>query len=225
MKTNWFSACALYFLPLALTGCSSTPTKWDSPKFRVLVDPDVIDAHNYVRIEHALINTGKLSVVDRGRGFRAIKKEQERIHKIEPGRYDRREKWAWWAKLYSVRSVIVPAVQCRMQSSFWHRDRVERKCLQSLQLFDANTGEALISIETENSAPLEHDLSYIVPDWEESAEGLVKKLEEQPDRRYFTEEVRLYQDISEEKAIRQEEVGTHPHQNGGSLLLAPHEEE
>jgi len=58
-------------------------------------------------------------------------------------------------------------------------------------LFDAVTGGAQISIETSNSVSLQYDLSFIVPDWENSAGALVKKLEEETEKRYYTDKVRF----------------------------------
>lgn len=194
----------LLFTLVALVGvgCSSTRTKWSDPQMRVMIDPVGIEPEQYARIQHGLVLTEKFMVVDRGQGIRAIKKEQESLHRDEADRYEDKEKWAHWGKLYGVGAVIVANVQCRTEKNFWHQDRVERRCLQSLRMYHANTGEVMVSVEGENSAPLAYDMTFIVPDWEDTAEKLANKYPSDWETRYYNDNVRLYQEISKESAIR-----------------------
>lgn len=196
---NFLCLATLVFLSV---GCSSTRTKWSDPQMRVLIDPVGIDAPTYARIQHALLQTKKFTVVDRSEGFQAIRREQTQMHRREPDRYENKEKWSHWGKLYGVGAVVVAVTQCRTGNSFWHRDRAERTCLQSLRLFHANTGEAIVSVEGENSAALSYDQTYIVPDWEDTADKLASEYPSNWEPRYYNEDVRLYQEVSKEEALR-----------------------
>ena len=189
---------------ICLCACSSPPrTKWTDVSMRVFVDPDGIDPENYTRIVNALVSSERFSVVDRAEAFRAIKKEQERQHRHESGRFEDREKWAWWGKLLGARTIIVPHVSCRTDQTFWNRDRAERKCLQSLQGANANTGEIFVTVEGTNSAPVSHDMPFIVPDWDDTVANFVEKYPTEWEKHNYNENVRLYQDVSKERAIRE----------------------
>lgn len=198
--------CYQLAIALVLLGaCSSTRTKFSDPAMRVFVSPDSVDAENYTRIVNALVETKKFTVIDRSEAFRAIKREQERLHRDESDRFDDKEKWAWWGRLLGTRTIIVPRVQCRTERSFWNRDRAQKECLQSLQAADANTGEIYLTVEGENSAPISYDMTFIVPDWEDTVGKFSDKYPTEWEKRYYTKEVQLYQDVSKEEAIRQKE--------------------
>lgn len=190
-------------LMVLATGCSSTRTKWNDPQMRTMIDSDSISSDHYVRIAQALVETGKFSVVDRASGLRAIKKEQNVVHRLQPERYMDKEKWAHWGKLYSVGSIIVPHVQCRTESSFWNREKAERVCQQSLMVVHANTGEIMLMVDGKNSAPLSYDLTWIAPDWNDVVEKLADKYPADWEKRYPEEKLRLYQGVSEEEAKKQ----------------------
>ena len=89
---------------LVAVGCASTTPrdKWSDKNLRVMIDPDSVDAKDYVRIQQAFFKSDKFFVVDRNKGFKAVKKEQNRLHREEVDRYEDREKWAHWGKLYGV---------------------------------------------------------------------------------------------------------------------------
>lgn len=210
---------AILFLLVITTGCSSTRTKWNDPQMRTMIDSDSISADHYVRIAHALVATGKFSVVDRASGLRAIKKEQNVVHRLQPERYMDKEKWSHWGKLYSVGSIVVPHVQCRTQTSFWHRDRAERVCQQSLMVVHANTGEIMLMVDGKNSAPVSYDLTWIAPDWDDVVEKLAEQYPADWEKRYNEEKLRLYQEISAEEARRQKNEAVAEPQISGSLSL------
>ncbi len=199
---NKLCCFALFVL---LVGCSTTRTRWSDPGLRVLVDPDGVDPADYVRVEHGILKAGRFHLVTRGRGYRAVKKEQETIHKREPERFDNKEKWAWYAKLYSVKSIIVPFSQCRTQESFWNREKIIKKCLLSLQLYDANTAELIASVEESSEYQMAYDMTYITSDWSEVAAKLADEYPKDWETRYYNEDVQLYRNVSEERAIRLKE--------------------
>lgn len=190
---------------LLLIGCSTTRTRWSDPGLRILVDPDGVEPADYVRVENGLRKTERFHIVTRGRGYRAVKKEQETIHKYEPERFDNKEKWAWYAKLYSVKSIIVPFIQCRTQESFWNRNKIIRRCLLSLQLFDANTAELIASVEDTSEYQVAYDLTYITSDWTDICERLAEAYPKDWEKRYYDENVQLYRDVSEQRAKYPEE--------------------
>ena len=205
---------------LFATGCSSLPrTKWSDPGMTVFIDPDTVDSETYSRILNALVSQNKFRVVDRAEAHRAVKREQEREHRSEADRYENKSKYSWWGRLVGARTIIVPRVQCRTEHSFWHHDRAEKHCLQSLQAINANTGEVFLSVEGENSAPISYDMTFIVPDWEEAVSNFTDRYPGEWERRYFSKELEIYRSISENEALKQQEEVTN--QNSGSLLLAP----
>ena len=103
---------------------------------------------------------------------------------------------------------------------FWHHDRAEKECLQSLQAVNANTSEIYLSVEGENSAPITYDMTFIVPDWEDTVNKFVDKYHDDWERRYYSKEVEVYRDVSEERAIRQkEQTDDGKWKNSGSLIL------
>src|SRR5665647_827111 len=113
-------------LILLITSCSSPNkqrTKWTDKSMRVMIDPDSIDEENYVQIQSALVRSGKFTVVDRARGMQAAEKEQERLHRNNSDRFEDKEKWAHWGKMYGVGSIIVPHVQCTKENSFMNRTK------------------------------------------------------------------------------------------------------
>ncbi len=121
---------------LFIVGCSSkTPrTVWTDPVMRVMVDPDSIDTANYVRITNALIKNGKFRVIDRGQGYMAARKEQDRLHREKLNRFDDKEKFALWAKMYGVGGIVTAHSQCQRASGVFKGYYL--KCLNSLAIKD-----------------------------------------------------------------------------------------
>ena len=188
-------------------GCSSAPrTKWTDPGMRVFIDPESVTAENFVRIQQALVKTRKFVVIDRGAGFNAVTKEQERLHRNQSDRFLDKEKFAHWGKLYGVRSIVVAHAQCENRQSFWNSNMTKILCAQYLSLVDANTGEVLVAVEGENSGDASLTHTVITPDWEETVEKLVAEYPKKFETEYYTKSITDYQDVSKEEAIRQKET-------------------
>lgn len=176
-------------------GCATERTKYSDKNLRVAIDSESIDYRQYVSLEHSLVTSGKFAVVDRSAGFRAIKQEQEREHQTEPDRYADREKFSQWAKLYGVGAVIVGNVQCQDKPSFWNTQVYKQHCQQFLTIFDATSGEAIVSVQDEVSGDRQETLA-----WSDAVDKLVdaypRWFEDHPDHTRLVE----YKDESEQAA-------------------------
>ncbi|MBY0314588.1 MAG: hypothetical protein K2Q26_03650 [Bdellovibrionales bacterium] len=182
-----------------LLGCASTPrTKWTDKTMRVMIDPDSIPAEHHVMIQQALVDSGKWFVVDRSSGFRAIKTEQQRLHREESDRYEDREKWAHWGKLYGVGGIVVAHAQCKKEQG-WLIGRWYQVCRQYLSIMDANTGEVITAIQTD----AESSEAGFYPKWDEA----VAKLNESYPANFkpfqTSERLEQYRELSKEEAQRQ----------------------
>ena len=126
----------------------------------VHVPPDSIPADHHVMIQQALVDSGKWFVVDRSSGFKAIKSEQQRLHRDEADRYEDREKWAHWGKMYGVGGIVVAQAQCKKEQG-WLLGRWYQVCRQFLSIVDANTGEVITAIQND----AESDEADFFPKW------------------------------------------------------------
>jgi len=185
-----------------ITGCSSQQrrTKWTDPTMRVMIDPDSIPAKHHVRIQSALVQSNKWVVIDRAAGFRAIKAEQERLHRYNIDRFDDKEKWTHWGKLYGVRGIIVGHVQCTRKRTFLFK-KLYTSCLQYLSIIDANSGKVLAAIENKEDGD-SGDYGQ-APSWEDSVEMLADSFPEYFERDKSSDRLNEYRDLSKERAIRQ----------------------
>jgi len=180
-----------------LASCASKPrTKFSDKSMRILIDADSVEPSDYIKIQTALVKTGAFAVIDRAKGFSAIKREQERAHRDQIDRFSDRDKYAHWGRLYSVGAVVVGHAQCHMKQSGWSGQVTY--CQQFLNVIDSNTGEVIVAVEGGNDAEL-----GTRPDWDEITDKLVQNYP-----KYFvsnpkTKELNEYQDESEERAIRQ----------------------
>lgn len=191
---------------LMFSACSSAPrSKWTDKNMRICIDPDSVSPEHYVQIQTALVETGKFTVVDRASGMSAVKKEQERLQRNEVDRYEDKEKWAHWGKMYGVGSIVVAHAQCRRTGSFWNPRSQYLNCKQFLSMVDANTGEVFLAVDGENDGPSFQDREYQVPDWKDVVEKLVKNYPEQFRSEQYAGPARIYQEVSEEHAKRQKE--------------------
>jgi len=194
---------------LALVGCASAPvpkTKWTDKNMRVMIDPDSIDAEHYVQIQTALVRSAKFTVVDRGTALRAAQKEQERLHRNEADRFEDKEKWAHWGKLYGVGSIIVAHAQC-VKEGVWYNPNLTRMfCKQFLSMVDANTGEVLLAVEGENDSQASADRNYLVPEWKEIVAKLVDEYPKFFKTEDYTGPALQYQQVSDEHAKRQKQI-------------------
>ena len=192
-----------------LVGCASTPrSKWTDKDMRVMIDPDSVSPEHYVQIQNALVRLGKFTVVDRDAGMRALKKEQEREHRNETDRFENKEKWSMWGKMYGVGSIVVAHAQCYQTGSFWNPGKVKLQCRQMLSMVDSNTGEVFVAVEGENDGPVSADRSYIAPDWNDTVEKLVDAYPKDWERKSYAGPAQVYQQVAEEHAVRQMENNT-----------------
>lgn len=188
-------------LALLMTACASTPrTKWTDKTMRVMIDPDSIAAEHHVLIQRALVESGKWFVVDRSKGFKAIKTEQERLHRTEEDRYADKEKWAHWGKLYGVGGIVVASAQCRKEQGMilggWYQ-----VCRQFLSIVDSNTGEVITAIE--NKA--ESDEVDFYPQWDDAVAKLNNAYPENFKPTQPSKQIEFYKELSAEEAQRQRE--------------------
>lgn len=192
------AACFLFLS--CLVGCASTPrTKWTDPVGRVLIDPDSISPEHYVLIQRSLVESGKWFVVDRSKGYKAVKAEQERLHRDEGERFDDREKFARWGKLYGVGGIVVASAQCRKEQG-WLIGNWYNHCRQFLSIIDAVTGEVIAAIEnTAESAEAD-----FYPPWDEAVAKLNSAY---PKSFEFKTSQRLedYKNLVGEESLRQKE--------------------
>lgn len=204
----------LMIVALSLVGCATPRTKWTDKTMRVMIDPASVSAGDHVRIQQALIASGKWTVVDRADGLRAIKKEQESLHRTESERFMDKEKWAHWGKLYGVGGVVIGKSQCTEKQT-WFVGQKYSHCLQNLAIVDSNTGEVITAIE--NVSEGEAGETSIANSWIES----VAKLNDSYPKNYVpskdTQILNEYRELSKEEAVRQkEELARQPSSQGGN---------
>jgi hypothetical protein len=190
----------LVLVALGMVGCASAPrTKWTDKTMRVMIDPESIDAQNYVKIQYSLVASGKWIVVDRKDGLRAIKHEQDMLHRTESDRYDDREKYAMWGKLYGVGGVIVAHSQCQRRDGFFPGQY--NRCRQNLAIMDTNNGEVIAVSE----ARADSDAWNEMPDWEDAVSVLNDNFPKNFEKDKTDKRLAEYKDLAREEAIRQKE--------------------
>lgn len=155
----------LLFVFAAFSSCSHRPvmTKYENPIMRVMIDPDSIQYDQFMMLQTSLLQSGKFIVVDRSSGFKAAKKEQERQHRGEADRFDDREKYAWYGKMYGVGGIVVAGVRCERMASFLSGPY--NKCHQMLSLINAMTGEVMAAVQED--AESEKGLWNGIPSWDD----------------------------------------------------------
>lgn len=194
---------------LLFMGCSSVPkTKWTDKNMRIMVDPDSIDVANYVEVQTALVKTGKFMVIDRASAYKAAQKEQERLHKTEGDRFEDKEKWAHWGKMYGVGAIVVGHIQCVHEMTWYGGQR--QTCRQFLSMVDANTGEVFLAVDGEASINEESNIqqmayNYVAPSWEKIVIQLADAYPANFVAEHYSGPALQYQQISAEHAQRQRE--------------------
>lgn len=185
---------------LLIVACSSKEKRnvWTDPVMRVMIDPDTIDAHNYVRITNALIKNGKFTVIDRGAGYMAARKEQERLHLDKIDRFDDREKFAHWKKLYGVGGVIVAHSQCQRVYGYFG---TSIDCRNNLAIINATTGEVITTAEDNTSSK-----SDPVADWSETVSILSETFPKHFEDDKTNQRLYEYKELSKEEALRAREL-------------------
>lgn len=152
-RTMRIPALTLVTAILLFAGCTpAARTKWNDKNMRVMVDPESLSASQYARAVDALVSYNRWTIVDRGPGLQAVKREQEMETEVGSGdfppRFEDREKWAQWGKLWGVGAVAIGHADCYLHPSFWNfirERRVYTRCEQFLTLIDANSAEVLAS--------------------------------------------------------------------------------
>ncbi len=189
-------------LLVTLSACSSSPvkrTKFSDKNMRIMIDPASIDSKNHVRIQTALVKSENWVVLDRNKGLAAIKKEQEQLHRAAIDRFDDKEKYAQWGKLYGVGAVIVANVDCHDDEGLMSR---VNRCKQYLNLVDANTGEIIVAVDYIETAEFNQ-----TPDWEEAVEKLNAAYPSAFEEHQKHQKLAQYEQESKEEAQRQRETG------------------
>ena len=202
MKTT-----ASFITAVFLFACSTSipRTRLSDKSLRIMVDPDSISAEHYVRIQSALVKSGKFFVVDRSQGFQAVKKELERTHRSEADKYSDRDKYSIYGRLFGVGSVVVAHADCQRKQSWWNQNNWKLECTQFIQLIDSNTAQVIVAVEDKNSSDLSLDMSGVVPSWDGAIEKLVAAYPENYTPAYYTKELQDYQDLAQEAALREKE--------------------
>jgi hypothetical protein len=136
----------------------------------VMIDPQSVPAGDYVRLQQALVESGKWTVIDRANAYKAVKKEQEREHKSDQDRFDNARKWALWGKMYGVGGIFVGHVQCQTQYTAITNNRYQR-CLQHLSIVDANTTEIISQVSNVS----EGDTNDFTPPWQDTVDKFNKE--------------------------------------------------
>lgn len=194
-------------LAMLSAGCAQKRTRYSDKTMRVMIDPDSIDSANYVRLQQALIESGKWEVIDRYKGYKAMKKEQERQHRTEADRFEDKQKWAMWGKMYGVGGIVVPNAQC--QTNFtWLRHRPYAYCLQTLSIVDANTGEVITMVSHKQEG--EVDETYMATTWEDTVERFNKAFPSTFKPVAYTERLQNYMKEAEVEAQKQRESQRQP---------------
>lgn len=194
----------LVLLMLLFAGCSSIEkrTKYSDKNMRIMLDPASISSENYARLQTALVQQDMWTIVDRASGLEAIKKEQEELHRTSTERYEDKEKWAQWGRLYGVGSIISAHAQCFPKTKWWDPQGKTYYCSQFINLIDANTGEVVVGVEGGEYV----DSAEEPPIWHEVANKLAEVYPKYHEKRTYSERVQLYKKESEEAARRQKEI-------------------
>lgn len=195
----------LIFISVVFASCSSNPdkfrTRFTDKNMRLMIDPASITTDNYVRLQTALVQTEMWTVLDRKSGLKAIKKEQEDLHKVEADRYSDKEKFAHWGKLYGVGAVVVGHTQCFYKKSVW-KPQGQYTCDLLINLVDANTGEVVLGVEDSQQT----DGPSVAPDWKNVVEKLADAYPKTFERVPSSERLETYKLESEESAKRTQEM-------------------
>lgn len=199
----------LLVLPILIVGCSSTKprTKFSDPAMRVMVDPDGLQARDYIRIVNALKESGKWFIVDRRDALKAIFKEQKMIHRERADQFLDEEKYSNYGKLYGVGGVVVGHVDCVRYIGWFNNST---KCVQNLAIVSTNSGEVIASAEGEND---EAEINWsgdirIGSNWSETVDKLNNNFPKNFEKFEYTKEMHLFRQETKENAIRsKEELG------------------
>lgn len=191
----------LVLASLVLASCSSSEkrTKFSDKNMRIFLYHRTLKTNDYVRLQSALIKSDVWTVIDRRDGYNASGREQERIHRKDPDRFDDREKWTHIGKFYSVGAIVIGHTQCTYHKSIWKSKPVNR-CYQALNLVDATTGEVIVGVDGHNEAQVGEQ-----PDWEETVKKLIDVYPKYFTSQAISDRLERYKQESAEHSLRQKE--------------------
>lgn len=205
-KSDLAIAFVIGLIAISLVRCSSQPyTKWTAPEFRIMVDPESVDAANYVNIRQALWESGRFFVVDRQKGFSAVIREQNMEHgQASFERFNDRDRYARLAHLYGVGGIVVAHVTCvpargMFQSQYIH-------CQQFLALVNANTAEVVAEVRGEDDSAqgwIGHDMTS--SDWTDLVGKLNNAIPKNFAKDLTDPKLHKYQEVVKEESQRERE--------------------
>lgn len=201
---NLLAVILVLFLLIA-TGCSHNEvrTKWTDPSMRVFVMPDGIDANNYVRIQSALVSSGKWIVIERSDAFERIKQEQEMEHRSDQDRFQDEEKFALYGRLLGVGGVVVAHSQCASKRGLFGEFT---RCRQSLSIVNTVTGEVIMAVEGTNDDAVEYyGAPKIAASWEDTVNKLNDAFPENFEAVKWNDRMKAYKQVVKEESLRQKE--------------------
>lgn len=216
-------------LASTILSCSSPPKRsvFSDKSLRVFIDPDSVSPQDYVEISNELVKSGKFMVIDRGQGFRAVQREQERLHRVQPDRFDNKEKYAMWGKMFGVGGIVVGHAQCYRRKPWINFSSAPylNSCTQYLSLIDSNTGEIIISADGKDEQPAPGNNwgseSFTPPkSWAAIVEKFVEIYPKDYKPQYYSEGMMKYREQAEQEAINQNEIilNRRQHRNPASDL-------
>lgn len=194
----------LLLLMVILAGCSSTKVLRNTgtdPATRVFVYGGTVSAGDVAQIQKSLTLNGnsKFVVVDRGPGWEATIREQDR--QFRPGndfeRFSDADRLAHIGKMVGAAGVIVPSSSC-WQAQNWLGE-FRKYCKQTLSFVNAIDGRVEYTVEGEASVPWAIGRE---PSWDEVATALMENFPKEFTRQPIQEPLASHMNESEERAKR-----------------------
>lgn len=201
---------------ISVLGCSSSPkprSVWADKSMRACVASEGVSPQDSVAITTALVKSGKFMVIDRSQGLRSVVQEQNMLHRNQVDRFDDREKYARYGKLFGCGSVVVAHSQCFKKKPIfsWSNQPYVNICQQYLSMVDTNSAEIIVAVDGKSEVPAGASNwgseSFTAPsDWEQTVADLVEAYPKNFQPKFYSEGMEQYRDIVEEESLRQKEV-------------------
>jgi hypothetical protein len=192
---------------ILLSGCAGAPTrtKWSDPSMRILLNPQGLDSTSYVRLQQALVKSGKWFVVDRSKAFRAVVDEQSLTRINYPSRFDDSEKFARLGKMFGAGGVVQGNLQCSNSRGFWG---TTVPCVLNLVIVSTVTGEIIASAEVQDDAEINYFGEVVIaPSWENAVSALNDNFPKNYKLPEWTDGMKVFKEIIKEEAQREREDG------------------
>lgn len=137
---------------LATVGCSSKERRTVSSDqvMRIAIDLSNIDLGNHQALQSALLKTKKFVIVDRGPGMKMINEERQSQWNIGRAVYEPSSRAAMGGHVLGAGGIVTPIIVCEHHWGFWG---ASNKCMTSLTITSARTGEILGSVTQEKGRP------------------------------------------------------------------------